>query len=64
MMSIMVMDLLDYALIKAGKFRKHIRLFNIREAREQRRMASTKRVVAQTFSKMVSITYLYAKVFI
>ena len=32
MMSIMVMDLLDYALIKAGKFRKHIRLFNIREA--------------------------------
>jgi len=28
----MVMDLLDYALIKAGKFRKDIRLFNIRDA--------------------------------
>ena len=34
MMSIMVMDLLDYALIKAGTFRKDIRLFNIREAIE------------------------------
>ena len=32
MMSIMVMDLLDYALIKSGKFRKDIKVFNIREA--------------------------------
>jgi len=32
MMNFMVMDLLDYAQIKSGKFRKHIHLFNIRDA--------------------------------
>ena len=31
-MSFMVSDLLDYAQIKAGKFRKNIKLFNIRDA--------------------------------
>lgn len=31
-MSFMINDLLDYAQIKAGKFRKNIKLFNIRDA--------------------------------
>jgi len=31
-MTFMVQDLLDYAQIKAGKFRKNIKPFNIREA--------------------------------
>ena len=31
-MSFMVMDMLDYAQIKAGKFRKNIKKFNIRDA--------------------------------
>jgi hypothetical protein len=30
----MVLDLLDYAQIKAGKFRKNIKVFDIREAVE------------------------------
>jgi hypothetical protein len=30
-MGFMVMDLLDFAQIKAGKFRKSIKFFNIRE---------------------------------
>ena len=34
-MSFMVQDLLDFAQIKAGKFRKNIQEFNIREAIEQ-----------------------------
>jgi len=32
MMTFMVNDLLDYAHLKSGKFRKNITLFNIREA--------------------------------
>ena len=33
-MNYMVLDLLDYAQIKAGKFRKNIKVFDIREAVE------------------------------
>ena len=32
MMTFMVNDFLDYAQLKSGKFRKNIKLFNIREA--------------------------------
>jgi signal transduction histidine kinase len=32
MMASMIQDLLDYAQIKVGKFRKNITLFNIRES--------------------------------
>lgn len=35
MMSCMVQDLLDYAQIRSGKFRKTIKLFNIRETVEK-----------------------------
>ena len=35
LMSFIVQDLLDYAQIKAGKFRKQIKPFNIREAVER-----------------------------
>ena len=34
-MEFLVQDLLDYAQIKAGKFRKNIKSFNIKEAIEQ-----------------------------
>ena len=34
-MIFLVQDLLDYAQIKAGKFRKNLELFNIRDAVEQ-----------------------------
>ena len=35
LMKFLVQDLLDYAQIKAGKFRKNIVMFNIREAVEK-----------------------------
>ena len=34
-MSFLIQDLLDYAQIKAGKFRKNIRQFNIKDAIEE-----------------------------
>jgi signal transduction histidine kinase len=34
-MTFIVQDLLDYAQIKAGKFRKNISIFNIRESIEK-----------------------------
>lgn len=34
-MNAIIQDLLDYAQIKAGKFRKNFSVFNIREAIEQ-----------------------------
>jgi signal transduction histidine kinase len=34
-MEFLVQDLLDFAQIKAGKFRKNIKLFNIKEAIDQ-----------------------------
>ena len=35
LMSFLIQDLLDFAQIKAGKFRKYIEYFDIREAVEQ-----------------------------
>jgi len=32
LMSFLIQDLLDYAQIKAGKFRKNIKRFNVRES--------------------------------
>jgi signal transduction histidine kinase len=34
-MSFMIQDLLDYSQIKAGKFRKNLKAFNIRETVSQ-----------------------------
>jgi len=35
LMTFLIQDLLDYAQIKAGKFRKNIKEFNVREAIEE-----------------------------
>ena len=35
LMSFMVQDLLDYAQIQGGKFRKNMRIFNIKESVEK-----------------------------
>ena len=54
-MNFLVQDLLDYAQIKAGKFRKNIEEFNIRDAVEQ--VMCVQRQIAQTNNIQFYATY-------